>query len=110
MPEAEMPETAATATPAAVSDAPPAPAGARSRRKTREGVVVSDRMTNTVIVAVRELKPHPLYKKVVQHRAHFKAHDEHNECGIGDRVRIVETRPLSKDKRWRVAAILEKAK
>ncbi|HEY6379227.1 MAG TPA: 30S ribosomal protein S17 [Candidatus Dormibacteraeota bacterium] len=82
----------------------------RSRRKTREGVVVSDRMTNTVIVAVRELKPHSLYKKVVQHRAHFKAHDERNECGIGDRVRIVETRRLSKDKRWRVAEILEKAK
>jgi small subunit ribosomal protein S17 len=108
-----MPETTETAAPpgtaatAAVTDAP---AGARSRRKTREGVVVSDRMTNTVIVAVRELKPHPLYKKVVQHRAHFKAHDEHNECSIGDRVRIVETRPLSKDKRWRVAEILEKAK
>lgn len=90
--------------------APPVDATARNRRKVREGVVVSDRMTQTVIVAVRELKPHPLYKKVVQHRAHFKAHDERDECRVGDRVRIIETRPISKDKRWRVAEILEKAK
>ena len=82
----------------------------RGRRKVREGVVVGDRMEKTVVVLVRELKPHPLYKKVVQHRTRFKAHDEANECGIGDRVRIVETRPLSKDKRWRVAEILEKAR
>ncbi len=86
------------------------PARGRSRRKTREGVVVSDKMTQTVVVVVRELKPHPLYKKVVQHRVRFKAHDENDECGIGDRVLIMETRPLSKDKRWRVARILEKAK
>lgn len=82
----------------------------RTRRKTREGIVVSDRMEKTVVVAVRELKPHPLYKKVVQHRTHFKAHDEGNQCGVGDRVRIAETRPISKDKRWRVAEIIEKAK
>ena len=82
----------------------------RARRKVREGIVVSDKMTKTVIVVVRELKPHPLYKKVVQHRTRFKAHDESGECGVGDRVRIVETRPLSKDKRWRVAEIIEKAK
>ncbi|HET9052001.1 MAG TPA: 30S ribosomal protein S17 [Candidatus Dormibacteraeota bacterium] len=82
----------------------------RPRRKAREGVVVSDRMDKTVVVVVRERKPHPLYKKVVQHRARFKAHDEDNACGVGDRVRIVETRPLSRDKRWRVAEILEKAK
>lgn len=85
-------------------------AEARGRRKVREGIVVSDKMNQTVVVVVRELKPHPLYKKVVQHRARFKAHDEDNSCGVGDRVRIVETRPLSKDKRWRVAEILEKAK
>ena len=82
----------------------------RTRRKAREGVVVSDKMDKTVVVVVRELKPHPLYKKVVQHRTRFKAHDEENSCGVGDRVRIVETRPLSADKRWRVAEILEKAK
>lgn len=82
----------------------------RTRRKTREGIVVSDRMEKTVVVAVRELKPHRLYKKVVQHRMRFKAHDETNSCGVGDRVLIAETRPLSKDKRWRVAEILEKAK
>lgn len=83
---------------------------ARTRRKTREAVVVSSAMEKTVVVAVRELKPHPLYKKVVQRRVRFKAHDETNECSVGDRVLIMETRPLSKDKRWRVAAILEKAK
>ena len=101
--------TAAVATTSATTATATAP-DARVRRKAREGVVVSDKMMQTVIVVVRELKPHPLYKKVVQHRVRFKAHDERNECGIGDRVRIVETRPLSKDKRWRVAQILEKAK
>jgi small subunit ribosomal protein S17 len=91
--------------------AQPAPSEAvRTRRKVREAVVVSDKMHQTVVVVVRESKPHPLYKKVVQHRARFKAHDEANECGIGDRVRIIETRPLSKDKRWRILEILEKAK
>jgi small subunit ribosomal protein S17 len=107
-----MTETTASSMAAAADVEPQTPAAAagRTRRKTREGVVVSDRMTRTVIVAVRELKPHALYKKVVQHRAHFKAHDERDECRIGDRVRIVETRPLSKDKRWRVVEILEKAK
>jgi small subunit ribosomal protein S17 len=105
--------TVAGATTATEGDAPAqSEAGepGRTRRKVREGVVVSDRMNQTVVVAVRELKPHPLYKKVVQHRARFKAHDESNECGVGDRVRIIETRPLSKDKRWRIAEILEKAK
>jgi small subunit ribosomal protein S17 len=82
----------------------------RQRRKVREGTVISDRMNKTIVVVVRELKPHALYKKVVQHRTHFKVHDENNEAGVGDRVRIVETRPLSKDKRWRLAEILEKAR
>jgi small subunit ribosomal protein S17 len=82
----------------------------RTRRKSRDGVVVSDKMTKTVVVAVQEMKAHPLYKKVVRRNTRFKAHDEKNECGMGDRVRITETRPLSKEKRWRVAAILEKAK
>ncbi|HEV3123445.1 MAG TPA: 30S ribosomal protein S17 [Candidatus Dormibacteraeota bacterium] len=82
----------------------------RGRRKVREGLVVSDRMAQTVVVVVQELKPHPLYKKVVRRRTRLKAHDQENQCGVGDRVRLVETRPLSKDKRWRVAEILEKAK
>jgi len=82
----------------------------RSRRKVRDGVVVSDKMLKTVVVLVEEKKPHPLYKKVVTHNRRFKVHDEEQQCSVGDRVRIAETRPLSKEKRWRVAEILEKAK
>ena len=82
----------------------------RSRRKVREGVVVSDKMEMTVVVVIQELKPHPLYKKVVRRRTRLKVHDEAASCGVGDRVRVIETRPLSKDKRWRVDEILEKAK
>jgi small subunit ribosomal protein S17 len=82
----------------------------RGRRKLREGLVVSNAMHKTVVVVVEELKPHPLYKKVVRHRVRFKVHDEENSCSVGDRVRIAETRPLSKDKRWRIDEILEKAK
>ena len=82
----------------------------RGRRKLREGIVVSDRMEKTRIVVVQEQKPHALYRKVVRVNRRFKVHDEANESGVGDRVRIVETRPLSKEKRWRVAAILERAK
>jgi small subunit ribosomal protein S17 len=82
----------------------------RNRRKVRDGIVVSDKMEKTVVVLVQEKKSHPLYKKVVQHSRRFKVHDEKGECGLGDRVRITETRPISKEKRWRVAEILEKAK
>jgi small subunit ribosomal protein S17 len=82
----------------------------RARRKVREGLVVSDSMDKTIIVVIREQKPHPLYKKVVQRRTRLKVHDEANSCGVGDRVQIMETRPLSKDKRWRLLEILEKAK
>ncbi len=82
----------------------------RVRRKVREGVVVSDKMEKTVVVLVQEKKPHPLYKKVVTHSRRFKVHDEQNACAVGDRVRIAETRPLSREKRWRVAEIVEKAK
>jgi small subunit ribosomal protein S17 len=85
-------------------------AAPRSRRKVREGVVVSDKMEKTRIVLVQEQKPHALYKKVVRINRRFKVHDETNESGLGDRVRIAETRPLSKEKRWRIAAVLEKAK
>ncbi|MDE6401907.1 MAG: 30S ribosomal protein S17 [Clostridiales bacterium] len=82
----------------------------RNERKTREGVVVSDKMDKTVVVSVVEKYKHPLYKKTVTRTKRFKAHDESNECGIGDRVEIVETRPISKDKCWRVNKIVEKAK
>ena len=82
----------------------------RNLRKTRVGVVSSDKMDKTVVVTVRDKVKHPLYKKIVNRTIKFKAHDEKNECGIGDRVLIMETRPLSKDKRWRVTNIIEKAK
>ncbi len=81
----------------------------RGRAKTREGVVVSNKMDKTVVVVVQRLVKHPMYKKYVKRRAKYKAHDEQNRCGIGDRVVITETRPLSKDKRWRVRQIVEKA-
>ena len=67
-------------------------------------------MEKTVVVQVADLKSHPLYKKVIRHRVRFKAHDEKNECGVGDKVRIMETRPISRDKRWRVVEVIEKAK
>jgi len=82
----------------------------RPRRKVRDGVVVSDKMEKTVIVLVQISKPHPLYKKVVRHTRRFKVHDAENVCGVGDRVRIIETRPISKETRWRVAEVLEKAR
>ncbi len=82
----------------------------RNLRKERVGIVSSDKMDKTVVVVVEEKAKHPLYKKTITKSKKFKAHDENNECGIGDKVRIVETRKLSKDKNWRVAAIIEKAK
>ena len=81
-----------------------------SSRKTRVGKVTSDKMDKTIVVAVEDRVKHPLYKKIVKRTYKLKAHDENNECGIGDRVRVMETRPLSKDKRWRLVEILEKAK
>jgi len=89
---------------------PQATSSERTRRKVREGVVVSDKMTQTVIVQVLDVKPHPLYKKVVRTTRRYKAHDADSVCGVGDRVRIMETRPISKEKRWRVAEVLEKAR
>ena len=82
----------------------------RNFRKQRVGTVVSDKMDKTIVVAVKTKVLHPLYGKTVNHTTKFKAHDENNECGIGDTVRIMETRPLSKDKRWRLVEIVEKAK
>ena len=82
----------------------------RGPRKVREGLVVSDKMDKTVVVAVEDRFKHPLYGKVLRKTARLKAHDEQNECGTGDRVLIMETRPLSATKRWRVVQVLEKAK
>ena len=82
----------------------------RNLRKTRVGKVVSDKMDKTVVVAVEDHVKHPLYKKIVKRTYKLKAHDENNECRVGDRVRVMETRPLSKDKRWRLVEIVEKAK
>ncbi len=82
----------------------------RNLRKTRTGLVVSDKMDKTVVIAVEDNVRHPLYKKIVKHTVKLKAHDENNECRVGDRVMVMETRPLSKDKRWRVDHIIEKAK
>ena len=82
----------------------------RGPRKVRVGRVISDKMDKTVVVQVSDLKSHPLYKKVVQRRAKFKAHDDQNDCRVGDLVRIIETRPISRDKRWRVVEVVEKAR
>ena len=82
----------------------------RNLRKERVGIVVSDKMDKTIVVAVRERVKHPLYKKIVSRTKKFKAHDENNACGIGDKVLIQETRPLSKDMCWRLVEIVEKAK
>ncbi len=82
----------------------------RNLRKTRVGVVTSDKMDKTVVVSVETLVEHPLYKKRIRRTTKFKAHDEQNQCKIGDKVRIMETRPLSKEKRWRVVEIIESAR
>ena len=79
-------------------------------RKTRVGKVVSDKMDKTVVVIVEDRVAHPVYKKIIKKTYRLKAHDEMNECGVGDTVKVMETRPLSKDKRWRVVEIVEKAK
>ena len=81
-----------------------------SSRKTRVGKVISDKMDKTVVVAIEDRVAHPLYKKIVGRTYRLKAHDEQNQCGVGDKVKVMETRPLSKDKRWRVVETIEKAK
>ena len=81
----------------------------RNLRKTRTGKVVSDKMDKTIVVAIETSVNHPLYKKVVKRTYKLKAHDENNECKVGDKVRVMETRPISRDKRWRLAEIVEKA-
>ncbi|MGC4018317.1 MAG: 30S ribosomal protein S17 [Muricomes sp.] len=82
----------------------------RNLRKTRTGKVVSDKMDKTIVVAVEDHVKHPLYKKIIKKTYKLKAHDEKNECNVGDTVKVMETRPLSKDKRWRLVEIMEKAK
>jgi small subunit ribosomal protein S17 len=86
------------------------PTGARGYRKVREGVVVSDKMDKTVVVEVEDRIKHPRYAKIIRRTKRYKAHDGENACGVGDRVRLMETRPVSATKRWRVAEIIEKAK
>ncbi len=82
----------------------------RNLRKTQVGTVVSDKMDKTVVIAIQDHVRHPLYKKIIKRTVKLKAHDEKNECKVGDRVMVMETRPLSKDKRWRVAQIIDRAK
>ena len=82
----------------------------RALRKTRVGKVVSDKMDKTVVVAIETSVKHPLYKKIIKRTLKLKAHDENNDCTVGDRVKVMETRPVSKDKRWRVVEIVEKAR
>ena len=82
----------------------------RGNRKTRTGVVVSDKMNKTIVVEIRTRVKHPLYGKIMNRTTRLKAHDEENACGVGDHVMVMETRPLSKDKRWRLTQIIEKAK
>ena len=82
----------------------------RNLRKIRTGKVISDKMDKTIVVAIEDSVKHPLYKKIIKRTVKLKAHDENNECTIGDRVRVMETRPLSKEKRWRLVEVIEKAK
>ena len=82
----------------------------RALRKTRVGIVVGNKMDKTVVIAIEDNVKHPVYSKIIKHTLKIHAHDENNECGIGDRVEVMETRPLSKTKRWRVTEIIEKAK
>jgi small subunit ribosomal protein S17 len=103
-----MSEPTSTA-PAPAAPAAPAPPAARSNRKERVGEVISNKMTKTIIVRVQRRFPHPKFKKVVTGYRKFYAHDEKNEAKVGDRVRIVETRPLSKSKRWRLVQVVDKA-
>jgi len=81
-----------------------------SARKTRVGTVVSDKMDKTAVILIEDRVPHPLYKTIIKRSIKLKAHDEGNQCSVGDKVRVMETRPLSKDKRWRLVEIIEKAK
>ena len=106
----EVTETSAESTSAESTSAGPSGQPGRGRRKVREGLVLSDKMQKTVVVSVEDRVKHALYGKVLRRTSKLKAHDEQNQCGVGDRVLIMETRPLSATKRWRVVEVLEKAK
>jgi small subunit ribosomal protein S17 len=108
--EAQVPEAEGSTTQAPTPERAAAPAGARSRRKVRVGVVVSDKMNKTVLVRIDRRVRHPLYKKTVARSNKLAAHDENNDAHVGDTVRVVETRPTSKSKRWRLLEIVERAK
>ena len=101
--------TPATSGPSATGSGTSSTVEDRNRRKSREGLVISDKMDKTVVVSVEDRVKHALYGKVLRRTSKLKAHDEQNQCGVGDRVRIQETRPLSATKRWRVVTVLEKA-
>ena len=103
-------DTSATTAPTTTAPTSAAPASPRRFRKTREGLVVGDKMDKTVVVAVEDRVQHPLYGKTIRRTSKLKAHDEANSAGVGDRVLLMETRPLSATKRWRLVEILEKAK
>ena len=109
-PAAEATVPAVTEPAAAVVKGKPSPEQGRNFRKTRTGVVVSDKMDKTVVVAIETHVRHPLYKKIIKRTVRLKAHDQNNECRVGDKVKVMETRPLSKEKRWRLVEIIEKAK
>ena len=106
----EQDQTVTATAPVTDSSAQPSTAGERNHRKTRQGYVVSDKMDKTVVVEVEDRVKHALYGKVIRRTTKVKAHDEKNDAGVGDRVLIMETRPLSATKRWRIVEILEKAK
>jgi small subunit ribosomal protein S17 len=101
--------TGTNSPPGGASKTPPTPE-VRAERKVREGLVVSDKMAKTIVVALEDRVKHPMYGKVIRRTSKVKAHDEDNTAGVGDRVRLMETRPLSATKRWRLVEILEKAK
>jgi len=109
-PTTSEPTTSEPTTSEPTTSEPVGSSAVRGFRKTREGLVVSDKMNKTVVVAVEDRVQHPLYKKTLRRTNKLKAHDEQNACGVGDRVRLMETRPLSASKRWRVVEVLEKAK
>ena len=109
-PTTSEPTTSEPTTSEPTTSEPVGNSAVRGFRKTREGLVVSDKMNKTVVVAVEDRVQHPLYKKTLRRTNKLKAHDEQNACGVGDRVRLMETRPLSASKRWRVVEVLEKAK
>jgi small subunit ribosomal protein S17 len=109
-PATKAAEAAAPAAPEAPVAPEETPKSGRNFRKTRTGIVVSDKMDKTVVVAIETHVRHPLYKKIIKRTYKLKAHDQNNECGVGDKVLVMETRPISKEKRWRLVEIIEKAK